>query len=280
MYNYNTLSECCEKLSNDDAAYFAASSYLTTFDATECSEEALESLVTRHLKRLSVSGILKSYFRDKKFWQDHNHFLNFGWVSRLPGCSMYVAFKDKHIFSGSYHAYITNHDQYNSFVTSEAYKNNKENLVYCFVLDKNLTKQDETKEYFIFGSNLSGLHIAGSAKTALDVYNAVYGVGEGVATLEEDKIVLGRSSYYSYAFPTLTGDFEKRSIEDLKQSVDKLVSFMRQQDENTSFVLTKVGCGIAGYPEQMMIDLFDREELHELNCKLAKPPGWYKYDED
>lgn len=98
-------------------------------------------------------------------------------------------------------------------------------------------------EYFVFGSNLSGIHGAGAAKTANLLFGAEWGVGVGLT---------GRS----YAFPTVSHNigytlsvpqiekYAKVFISDVKNNPDKI------------FLVTEVGCGLAGRTVQEIAPLF------------------------
>lgn len=110
-------------------------------------------------------------------------------------------------------------------------------------------------EVFVFGSNLAGRHGAGAAKLAHDKFGAVYGVGEGLR---------GRS----YAFPTLDENLRKLSRSSLALSRD-LFFDTATHEPHLTFLLTKVGCGLAGYPEQDMAALFA-----DAPANVIKPEGW------
>jgi len=60
-------------------------------------------------------------------------------------------------------------------------------------------------EIFVFGSNTAGLHRGGAAKQAADEFSAERGIGEGFT---------GKC----YAFPTLDGNLNQRSKEELELS--------------------------------------------------------------
>lgn len=109
-------------------------------------------------------------------------------------------------------------------------------------------------EVFVFGSNLAGNHAGGAAKQALQ-FGAVMGEYEGIQG-------------QSYAFPTLDENFEKLSWDDLELSVYRLYEYAKQHPFLT-FLLTKVGCGIAGYPEEEMKQLFTKK-IHN----VVYPEGW------
>lgn len=110
-------------------------------------------------------------------------------------------------------------------------------------------------EIFVFGSNLMGDNIGGAARQAKDKFGAEDGIGEGLS---------GRC----YAFPTLTKLFEKRKYLELEESKNRLYATARALPEKT-FLLTKVGCGIAGYPENVMKVLFTNAPKN-----IVMPEGW------
>ncbi len=114
-------------------------------------------------------------------------------------------------------------------------------------------------DIFVFGSNLKGIHGAGAAFFAKQNFGAKQFVGEGLTG-------------QSYAFPTLgnVNDYlGMRSDEALRKSVITFLVCIREHPELT-FWLTKVGCGLAGYEEDYMIDLFS--EI--IGPNLIKPEGW------
>lgn len=111
-------------------------------------------------------------------------------------------------------------------------------------------------EVFVFGSNLSGRHGAGAAKLAREKFGAVYGVGEGLR---------GKS----YAFPTLDFDLEKLPLAELGISRDRLYRTCWAYPK-LRFMLTKVGCGLAGYPEELMRELF----YFDSPFNLVLPEDW------
>ena len=110
-------------------------------------------------------------------------------------------------------------------------------------------------EIFVFGSNLAGRHGAGAAKQARLSFGAEYGVGEGMTG-------------QCYAFPTLDKDLNKLPIDMLTESRNALYITCYQNPFKT-FLLTKVGCGIAGYSEQYMRSLFKEPPLN-----LILPDDW------
>ena len=78
---------------------------------------------------------------------------------------------------------------------------------------------------FVFGSNAQGIHAGGAARTAVEKFGAVMGVGEGLQG-------------QSYALPTMGSGME------LAHAAARFIQYA-QQHPDMRFYLTKVGCGIA-----------------------------------
>lgn len=97
-------------------------------------------------------------------------------------------------------------------------------------------------QVFVFGSNLGGKHNGGGAKIALEKFGAIYGQGIGMQG-------------QSYAIPTLGFSFEKLSLDQIASYVKKFLyyAFINPEKE---FLVTKIGCGIAGYKSQQIAPLF------------------------
>lgn len=94
----------------------------------------------------------------------------------------------------------------------------------------------EENEIFVFGSNTYGHHSGGAAATAMRRFGAVWGQGEGLQ---------GRS----YAIPTMEG------IESLSEAIARFTRFATQHPE-LRFLVTRIGCGIAGYTASRIAPLF------------------------
>lgn len=92
-------------------------------------------------------------------------------------------------------------------------------------------------EIFVFGSNLEGRHGGGAARTAADKFGAIWGQGVGLQG-------------QSYAIPTMHG-----GVEAIKPYVDEFIAFAKQHAELT-FLVTRIGCGIAGFTDKEMASLF------------------------
>lgn len=94
-----------------------------------------------------------------------------------------------------------------------------------------------TNEIFVFGSNLQGFHGGGAARYAYDKFGASWGVGVG-------------ATGQCYAIPTMQGD-----VETIKPYVDEFIHYAQQHPEQ-KFLVTEIGCGIAGYTPQQIAPLF------------------------
>jgi hypothetical protein len=108
----------------------------------------------------------------------------------------------------------------------------------------------QPNEIFVFGSNQGGRHAGGAARLAKEKFGAQEGVGEGLTG-------------QSYAFPTLTADFERVSRKSLEASRDRLFATARAHPGKI-FLLTKVGCGIAGFAEDEIRPLFENPPANVL----------------
>ncbi len=92
-------------------------------------------------------------------------------------------------------------------------------------------------EIFVFGSNLGGFHAGGAARVANQKFGAEWGVGVGLTG-------------QCYAIPTMQG-----GVETIKPYTDEFVAFAAQHPELT-FLVTRIGCGIAGFRDEEIAPLF------------------------
>ena len=93
-------------------------------------------------------------------------------------------------------------------------------------------------EIFVFGSNLAGMHGGGAARLASLKFGAVWGQGVG---LQGER----------YAIPTMQG-----GVETIRPYVDEFIGFARQHPRMT-FLVTEIGCGIAGFTPAEIAPLFE-----------------------
>lgn len=105
-------------------------------------------------------------------------------------------------------------------------------------------------EIFVFGSNLAGHHMGGAARTAMEHFGAKWGVGEGIQG-------------QSYAIPTMQG-----GVDTIRPYVGRFLDLADEWDQNT-FLVTRIGCGIAGFSPEQIAPLFDRA-LDMYNVVLPK----------
>lgn len=100
-----------------------------------------------------------------------------------------------------------------------------------------LVKELAQGEIFVFGSNLAGMHGGGAARQALTKFGAVWGQGVGLQG-------------QSYALPTMQG-----GVETIAPYVDEFIEFAKEHSE-LKFLVTPIGCGIAGFSPRDIAPLF------------------------
>ncbi|MEE1251927.1 MAG: hypothetical protein UHK52_02390, partial [Bacteroidales bacterium] len=97
----------------------------------------------------------------------------------------------------------------------------------------------ENNEIFVFGSNLKGLHGGGAARIAYQKFGAQWGKGVGIQG-------------NSYGIPTMHG-----GVDVIKPYVDEFIEFALSNKEYT-FLVTRIGCGIAGFSPNEIAPLFTK----------------------
>jgi hypothetical protein len=102
----------------------------------------------------------------------------------------------------------------------------------------------EPGEIFVFGSNADGHHCGGAALLAARKFGAQPGCGEGPQ---------GRC----YAIPTIGQDYERMPLEQIGEAIARFVAFAAKNPGFT-FLVTKIGCGIAGYSTREIAPLWPR----------------------
>lgn len=112
--------------------------------------------------------------------------------------------------------------------------------------------QLEPNEIFVFGSNLAGFHGGGAARIAYRDFGAEWGVGVG-------------PTGQCYAIPTMQG-----GVDTIKPYLDEFIEYAKQHPELT-FLVTRVGCGIACFTEKQIAPLF--AAARDLQ-NVALPQGW------
>ncbi|MBP5541016.1 MAG: hypothetical protein J6X88_05130 [Bacteroidales bacterium] len=94
----------------------------------------------------------------------------------------------------------------------------------------------EPGQIFVFGSNIMGFHGGGAAYIAMKKFGAIYGQGDGLQG-------------QSYAISSMEG------LEKMSKHVDEFIHFASLHPELT-FLVTRIGCGIAGYSPIEVSPLF------------------------
>ena len=92
-------------------------------------------------------------------------------------------------------------------------------------------------EVFVFGSNLQGMHGGGAALIALRKFGAILGQGVGMQG-------------QSYGIPTMHG-----GVDVIAPYVDEFIAYAREHKE-LQFLVTRIGCGIAGFSAKEIAPLF------------------------
>ncbi|QUW19913.1 hypothetical protein [Agrococcus sp. Marseille-Q4369] len=94
----------------------------------------------------------------------------------------------------------------------------------------------EPQQVFVFGSNAGGMHGAGAARTAMERFGAVWGEGRGLHG-------------QSYAIDTMSG------LGVIEREVATFLDFAAEHPE-LEFLVTEIGCGIAGFTPEEIAPLF------------------------
>ncbi len=105
-------------------------------------------------------------------------------------------------------------------------------------------------QIFVFGSNTLGMHAGGAARFAVDRFGAIWGQGEGLQG-------------QSYAIPTMEG------LDRIPAAASRFIQYASQHLEYT-FLVTPIGCGIAGYRADDIAPFF-RPALSMPNIYLPEP---------
>lgn len=92
-------------------------------------------------------------------------------------------------------------------------------------------------EIFVFGSNLEGLHGGGAAYLAYRKWGAIWGQGIGLQG-------------QTYGIPTMHGGPDA-----IRPYVDEFIKFAQVHPE-LKFLVTEIGCGIAGFTPEEIAPLF------------------------
>lgn len=123
---------------------------------------------------------------------------------------------------------------------------------------ENVTKL-EPNQIFVFGANCAGIHGAGAAKQALKfgAKHRHFGwVGQ------------------TYTLMTKDSNLQTLSLSDIKEEIDFFLEIVRDNPKK-EWLLTKIGCGLAGYSVPEIAKLFI--DFLPLPNNLIVPKDFYTY---
>ena len=156
--------------------------------------------------------------------------------------------------SGLFESSITEEDYDDVDMYSSIYDSDTENKT--VMPQKRTTPEFITElqpgEIFVFGSNLKGMHAGGAAYVAYRKFGAILGQGVGLQG-------------QSYGIPTMQG-----GVDTIRPYVDDFIAFAKEHPELT-FLVTRIGCGIAGFTDDEISPLFDK--AHNID-NIILPEGW------
>lgn len=130
----------------------------------------------------------------------------------------------------------------------------------CSVTLDNIVKLNEN-EIFVFGSNLAGRHGAGAARIANLKFGALMGIGIGLINR-------------SYALPTKDENLKTLPLSKIEEYVLDLYQKIKER-KDLHFLITKIGCGLAGYNIKDIAPMF-KAFIKLENCSL--PEEFIKYN--
>lgn len=186
--------------------------------------------------RSSGSGYLALGTRDK--WEIYNMSFHFEPEIKASGAILFEAFRKLDEYLGV--------DMSQNFRNLSFGPTEMEDRV-----TPDMITRMEPHQIFVFGSNDAGHHGAGAARYAMDHFGAVWGQGTGLQG-------------QSYAIPTMSYD-----IEVIRSHVNEFLGFASCHPEY-QFLVTPIGCGIAGMTPEQIAPLFDSEHHRPDNVFLPK----------
>lgn len=103
-------------------------------------------------------------------------------------------------------------------------------------------------QVFVFGSNEAGIHGAGAAKLAVQ-FGAKMGQGFGLAG-------------QTFAIPTKDWRIQTLELKVIDHYIARFIDFAETQPD-WEFLVTKIGCGLAGYQSKNIAPIFMKYILPE-----------------
>ena len=136
--------------------------------------------------------------------------------------------------------------------TPSAYDLTPENERYLLCLTPEKITSLLPNEVFVFGSNLRGVHGAGAARDAVNMFGAEWGTGFGITG-------------QCFAIPTKDEKIKTMPLENIRPYVNDFIAYAVTHEDLT-FLVTPIGCGLAGYTPEDIAPLFknavDVENIH------------------
>ena len=128
---------------------------------------------------------------------------------------------------------------------------------------------DPTLPIFVYGTKLKGINGAGAARCSSDIYGADYGVGFGFTG-------------QAFALPTKRSPEESLSLRMVESYVILFLEIAREHglQYGTRFNLTKIGCGLAGFDQREIADMFRNAPtnvwlVNDLGDPVYPARDWY-----
>ena len=118
-------------------------------------------------------------------------------------------------------------------------------------------KQLGENEVFVFGSNRAGRHSKGAALLAFRKFGARMGQADGL---------MGRS----YGIPTKDRNLRTLPLTAIESQIGKFLRFAQSNPQHT-FLVTQIGCGLAGYQPKDIAPLF---LAHAIPSNIALPQAF------
>jgi hypothetical protein len=131
----------------------------------------------------------------------------------------------------------------------------------------NNVRQLNPNQIFVFGSNTEGIHGAGAAAQAMK-FGAIYGQPRG-------------RQGQTYAIVTKDLSVGERSIpvKTIRAEIHEFIDYAISHPE-LEFLVTAIGCGLAGYSIEEMIDPFQLMfgiDLSSLPVNILLPESWVAF---
>lgn len=109
----------------------------------------------------------------------------------------------------------------------------------------------------VFGSNESGKHLGGAARQAYKCWGAAYGQGFGQAGS-------------TFAIPTMDWELNQLTLAAVSFYVQRFLRYTVVYPD-TTFLVTRIGCGIAGFKDEQIAPLFK-----DCPSNVHLPAAWVK----